>query len=374
MWHNKDINTRGGGALSELFFSERLEARLSLLRRSALTVVEAPAGYGKTTALHRALQGVDRDSQCWYTAAAGERDGSFLWFLRHVETVDPDAAARIRSFGPLNRSNAAAIADILAGLAPEKPLYIVIDNFQLVAGEWQPQLLRGLASMKPGGLRLILAGQSFGRLRPTVEALGSGLCYIGVRELALSRDDMGRFAEMLGLEPNAAQIDRAWSQTRGWTAAVALYLENLMVRGRAQFSASDVDGLLNRLFWSGLPCAFDGGAVELRASDNGTEIVFSTTSTWSLFYNGSLSVTEESGAAIKNSAKVENVSHPASFTVKKTDGEGNPLKGAVFTLYDRENQAVAEKRTGDDGLAAFGPFSAAGSYTLKETRPPQDRR
>lgn len=239
--------------MSELFFSERLEARLSLLRRSALTVVEAPAGYGKTTALHRALQGVDRDSQRWYTAAAGERDGSFLWFLRHIETVDPDAAARIRAFGPLNRSNAAAIADILAGLAPEKPLYIVIDNFQLVAGEWQPQLLRGLASMKPGGLRLILAGQSFGRLRPTVEALGSGLCYIGVRELALSRDDMGRFAEMLGLEPDAAQIDRAWSQTRGWTAVVALYLENLMVRGRAQFTASDVDGLLNRLFWSGLP-------------------------------------------------------------------------------------------------------------------------
>lgn len=191
--------------------------------------MEAPAGYGKTTALHRALQSVGRDSQCWYTAAA-----------------------RVRALGPLNRSNAAAIADILAGLEPEKPLYIVIDNFQLVAGEWQPQLLRGLASMKPGGLRLILAGQSFGRLRPTVEALGSGLCRIGVRELALSRNDMGRFAEMLGLEPDAAQLDLAWSQTRGWTAAVALYLENLTVRGRVRFSANDVDGLLNRLFWSGL--------------------------------------------------------------------------------------------------------------------------
>lgn len=129
--------------------------------------------------------------------------------------------------------------------------------------------------------------------------------------------------------------------------------------------------LTNTVFGSGLPCSFDGGAVELRASDTGTEIVFSTTSTWSLFYNGSLSVTAESGAAIKNTAKVEDVSHPASFTVKKTDGEGNPLKGAVFTLYDGENQAVAEKSTGDDGLAAFGPFSDAGSYTLKETRAPE---
>lgn len=132
--------------------------------------------------------------------------------------------------------------------------------------------------------------------------------------------------------------------------------------------------LTNTVFGSGLPCSFDGGAVELRASDTGTEIVFSTTSTWSLFYNGSLSVTAESGAAIKNTAKVEDVSHPASFTVKKTDGEGNPLKGAVFTLYDGENQAVAEKSTGDDGLAAFGPFSDAGSYTLKETRRPNITR
>lgn len=79
--------------------------------------------------------------------------------------------------------------------------------------------------------------------------------------------------------------------------------------------------LTNTVFGSGLPCSFDGGAVELRASDTGTEIVFSTTSTWSLFYNGSLSVTAESGAAIKNTAKVGGCK-PSRLLYRQKDGRG----------------------------------------------------
>ena len=53
------------GEMEKLIFSKRLLERTEQMRRSPVSVLEAPAGYGKTTAVTWALEGAE--SAAWYT-------------------------------------------------------------------------------------------------------------------------------------------------------------------------------------------------------------------------------------------------------------------------------------------------------------------
>ena len=81
--------------MEDLFFSDALKRKLEQVKTCALSVLEAPAGYGKTTAIRTILQ----DSETpvyWYTAVESMPDNSFRWFIRQVGTVDETAARGCR--------------------------------------------------------------------------------------------------------------------------------------------------------------------------------------------------------------------------------------------------------------------------------------
>ena len=49
--------------MERLIYSERLLQKLEALRQARIAVLEAPAGYGKTTAVSRALEGAARSKE-----------------------------------------------------------------------------------------------------------------------------------------------------------------------------------------------------------------------------------------------------------------------------------------------------------------------
>lgn len=66
----------------------------------------------------------------------------------------------------------------------------------------------------------------------------------------------------------------------------------------------------------------------------------------------------------------ENIYTAHSFTVKKTDADGNPLAGAVFSLTGTDSTVVQnfEATSGEDGIATFNV--PEGNYTLAEKTAP----
>ena len=66
----------------------------------------------------------------------------------------------------------------------------------------------------------------------------------------------------------------------------------------------------------------------------------------------------------------ENIYTAHSFTVKKTDADGNPLAGAVFSLTGTDSTIVQnfEATSGEDGIATFNV--PEGNYTLAEKTAP----
>jgi hypothetical protein len=61
--------------------------------------------------------------------------------------------------GFLNRSNAAAAAEILLDFRTDQPLILVFDNFQFAVSNWQPQVIDALAKRPPDGFRWMCSVQ-----------------------------------------------------------------------------------------------------------------------------------------------------------------------------------------------------------------------
>ena len=232
-----------------LFFSEALTGKLEEVNTCALSALEAPAGYGKTTAIRR-LFGEGEASVRWFTAVEGMADNSFRWFVRQLGAVDEAAARGLEDLGYLNRSNAEQAARIISEMRPGEPLTLIFDNFQFALQSWQPQVLGALANCG-GGLRTVFISQNFGRLRSVLTALEDSICYIRGRDLLLSESDVGSYARQLGISATPEEIRAIHRKTGGWTAAVALYLENLR-EGLAQSGAEGLDDLLAAAFWQKL--------------------------------------------------------------------------------------------------------------------------
>lgn len=238
--------------MDRFFFSDKLLQKRKDIQNAALTTVEAPAGYGKTTAVHMALDPIEKSTVHWYTAVENMQDSSFNWLIHQIGKVDEPCGARIQELGFLNRSNAAAAAELLMSAKVEEPLYLVVDNFQYVVDHWQPQILAALTNRPGDGLHVILISQNFGRLRTVLMELDGSICQLRSKDLLLRKQDIAVFAEQMGVTITPQQLQIILGKTDGWAVAVSLYLQNLCQRETNAFDAQDTDELLYEIFWKRL--------------------------------------------------------------------------------------------------------------------------
>ena len=239
--------------MDNFFFTDRLLSRFRYMENCSLIVLEAPAGYGKTTVMYRMLDSVEetQSSVHWYTSVESLQDRSFNWFIRQIEDIDEESAEKLRALGFLNRSNADEAARIISGIRTDSPVTLVFDNFQFSLDNWQPQILSSLAALPPGGLRTVFISQYFGRLRDVLNAIEGNICFARAADFLLTENDIRKYALQLGTEISPSEIRTIHRMTEGWAAAVSMYIGH---RGDVEIISDirDINELIDRLFWQKL--------------------------------------------------------------------------------------------------------------------------
>ncbi len=225
--------TRSPAWIERRHLSDRIAAVLAC----RLTLVEAEAGYGKSTLLASWWESA---TCAWYTADGGDRDP--LAFARrlseslrlHVADLPTKLVRPAEGVpGPepeqLSRADALAtrLAEVLHDRLRNDLVLVVDDVHELVASRPATRLIETLCGQAPPRLHLVLAG----RQRPLfpIERLRgrSQLLEIGPDLLAFGVDEV---AELLHaqLGPEAeAMAERLHRRTGGWPAAVRLGIEAL---------------------------------------------------------------------------------------------------------------------------------------------------
>ena len=236
--------------MENLFFSERFIQQLNRIRTCSLSVLEAPPGYGKTTAVHRILDNSE-GTVCWHTSVESMPDHSFRWMAQQIARVDEKTAQKLLDLGYLNRSNADKAAEILSELRTETSLTLVFDNFQFVVSNWQPQVIDSLAKRPQDGFHVILISQYFGWLEDVIRAHGSEVCYLKRSDFLLSEKDISDFAAQTEVQITSEQAREIYQQSIGWTTAVSLLLDEIREGGKNS-AGRGIDDLLREHFWGRL--------------------------------------------------------------------------------------------------------------------------
>ena len=223
------------GSLERTRLLQRLDAGLA----GRLSVVCAPAGFGKSSLLGAWVQACEHPS-AWLSLDEGERDADqFVAYLTaSLRSVSPDlgdgalalAQARPR---PAPQAVLTHLINRLA-LRPGR-LVLVLDDYHLAASPGTDAALAFLIDHLPVPLHLVLATRelpalALGRLRAAGQLLD-----IGADELRFEAEETRQFlnrARALGL--SEAQIQALDARTEGWPAGLHMAAVSLAGRSDAE--------------------------------------------------------------------------------------------------------------------------------------------
>jgi LuxR family transcriptional regulator, maltose regulon positive regulatory protein len=214
----------------------RLSGRLSRGSASRLTLISAPAGFGKTTLLAEWLAdaGTDR-SVAWLSLDEGDGQPGSYWtyLITALQAVVPGVGAGALQ---LLQSSQPPIETVLATVLNElraapNDLYLVLDDYHLVDG---PDLQAGMTFLLehlPPQAHLVVSTREdpalpLARLRARGE-----LVEVRAADLRFTLDEAAAYLnDVTGLDLAASDIATLEGRTEGWIAA--LQLAALSMQGR----------------------------------------------------------------------------------------------------------------------------------------------
>ncbi len=233
------------------YFSERLRRKLDRTRSSSASIIEAPSGYGKTTAVRDYLESnVSRSSDVfWFTAVDEEPDMAYRRLCLAIGKVDADVGKLLFDVGIPNAFTLGVACEILRSMECNHDVWLVIDNFQFLCGYLPPDFICALLEHGGKGLHVIIVTQMLGReLRAVIE--GTGFLSIGASDLRFQPEDIQNYFTLAGIGMTKHEAQRAFRYTDGW--AIAVYLQYCAYRETGGLSEAAILPLMERLIWDRL--------------------------------------------------------------------------------------------------------------------------
>lgn len=212
---------------------EGLFQRLQKALDHRLTIISAPAGYGKTSLLSDLFASLKKSDVrvAWLTL--DEEDSAPAHFLSYLfatleaagVTLPDYKSAAERSFQDI--SARAVVASILRSIELlDEPVVLIIDDYHRAAGKDLDNLFEWLLRFSPPRLHVLIASRDYPQVMQEDLRVRGALLEFTSRDLAFTPDDVRRAFEAGGAGEVAPQdILRLTDRTEGWPLAVALTIK-----------------------------------------------------------------------------------------------------------------------------------------------------
>ena len=220
----------------------RLGELVERIASTRLTVVQAPAGYGKTTALiqwYQVLKSTERRVS-WFTADSSDATaaGLLVYLAAMLAEVLPPAAGR--KLGSFSRhtylvapeSILASIVDCL--IDDGRPIHIFVDDVHLLPAAAASALAK-LIERAPAATYFVIASREVPKLPLARLRSHDHLLEIGAAELNFTQDETRSLLEQGGHGALAeADVARLVHRTEGWVTGLKLASLTMGLDGDAQ--------------------------------------------------------------------------------------------------------------------------------------------
>lgn len=236
---------KAGAIVSGGFFvPAQLVGRLSGMAGAPAAFVEAPSGFGKTTAVREFLRA--RGARAlWHTCLGEPAARSWGALCRMLSEFAPEAAASLAALVLPTRENLADAAAIVRGIAPEHEVFIVVDNYQLFRSELRREIME-VFSMHGGGLHMVFISQP---LDFSSDVLGWGhILRVTAKDFLFDRESTAELCRLCSAGMDDEGVDYVQRLSGGWVAAIRLQADNY--RDCGEFARyEEISQLIDAAVW-----------------------------------------------------------------------------------------------------------------------------
>ena len=156
---------------------KRINDRLARVYDYPLTIVEAPMGYGKTTAVREFLETKEIKS-IWVTFQPENGSADYKWskVCDEISKWDRDTGETLKQLGfPVDVPQMDQVLSVLNTVITEEPLFMVLDDYHLTDYEPLNRLIELIVTERIENFYLIIVTRNTGNLN-SAELVAKGFC------------------------------------------------------------------------------------------------------------------------------------------------------------------------------------------------------
>jgi len=234
-----------------LYFTDKLENKLSDISNYPLTILEAPSGYGKTTAAEEFLKKSDK-KVLWVSLDNNSTSDFWIKFCDMFLDIDKNIALKMKKIDiSINKIALEEFLILFRNISFFKETILLIDNFQLVQNEVINNLIIGITEKLSKNLHIVILTQN--RILENILdiILKKQLNYITKSYFELDVYEIQKYYMLCGISLNENEAITLYNYCGGWRSI--LYFKMLSYIGNRSFQLDDnvyflVEKIMNNKF------------------------------------------------------------------------------------------------------------------------------
>ena len=239
-----------------------------------LTLVSAPAGYGKTTLVRSWLKGHD-ERTAWYSIDAADDSPQQFWayVVAALQTVEAgvgqttlEMVRAVVTAGDPTDADTSYLTPLLNDLyATETPVFLVLDDYHLIDNHAVHESMTFLLENAPPTLHVIATTRSDPPWPLAVWRARGYLAEVRAQDLRFSEEDASSFFARFGrVSLSPALMARLCERTEGWATGLQLAALSLSTAGDPESFIRGFTGSNRHVLHYLADEVFDGQSQETR--------------------------------------------------------------------------------------------------------------
>jgi len=215
----------------KLYFPEGVSKALGKVIEYPFTIVEAPMGYGKTTAVREHLAQMDA-TLSWQNVYDDSVIAFWNSFCDRFHDIDDSCAESLRQLGfPNDRVTTQAALSLIENIVLPRHTIVVIDDFHLVNTQEITDFLMFLVINEVTNLHIVLVARFCKFISTEVLSLKGLLLHIKKEAFEFTHDEITNYYKLCGISLKENEDKELLAMTEGWISALYLIMLDFKQNG-----------------------------------------------------------------------------------------------------------------------------------------------
>lgn len=233
-----------------LYFPDRITQAMGEILDYPLTVVEAPMGYGKTTAVRESIKNAGVNTK-WQRVHDGSIHSFWAGFCNMFSELNAESAYSLAQLGFPNDSVLRQEAvSIIENIDFPNSTVIVIDDYQTCEHVQSDEFIKYLIEQEIPNLKIVLIVRFINFQALEELKLKGYIKHISKETFEFNVKEIKTYYRICGINLKDAQADKLYELTEGWISAIYLLLLNYLEDGSFTSTANIYKLLENTLYSS----------------------------------------------------------------------------------------------------------------------------